>query len=119
MPMTFEMKTVGGIPKGAYQAEFVRAEKYEQNVEQYGLGILLAWRVLNGELAGEEASRIVSAKLSAKSNLYKFVQALKGGPVEPGEKVDLESFYGTQGMVIVDKCGGEGGSTRVETFLRS
>jgi len=116
--MIFEMNSGGGIPAAAYEAEFVRAEKYEQNADRYGLGVLLVWRVLSGELAGEEATRIVSAKLSTKSNLYKFVQALKGGPVEPGEKVDLESFYSVQGMIVVDECGDEGGSTRVATFLR-
>jgi len=119
MSMTFEMKTGGGIAEGAYSAEFVRAEEYTENVDQYGVGVLLVWNVREGDLTGEEASRIVSAKLSTKSNLYKFVQALKGGPLEPGEKVDLEEFYGTKGMIIVETCGTDGASTRVSTFLKS
>jgi len=117
MSMTFEMKTGGGIPAGAYTAEFVRAEKFDQNADQYGVGVLLVWKVLEGELQGEETTRIVSAKLSPKSNLHKFVQAFRGAAVEPGENVDLQTFYGTQGMVVVEECG-DGGSTRVATFLR-
>jgi hypothetical protein len=115
--MTFEMKAGGGIPAGAYQAEFVRAEKFDQNAEQYGIGVLLVFKVLEGELQGEETTRIVSAKLSTKSNLHKFVQSFRGAPVEPGENIELESFYGTAGMIVVEECG-DGGSTRVATFLR-
>ena len=116
MSLTFEMKTGSGIPASSYAAEFIRAEEFKENLDRYGLGVLLVWKVLEGDFASEEATRIVSAKLSPKTNLNKFVIALNGGPVEPGTKVDLADFYGTRGLIIVEEL--EGGATRVATFLK-
>jgi hypothetical protein len=117
MAFVFEMQAGSGVPPGSYTAEFVRAEEYTNNANDYGPAVLLVWKILNGEHADEETTRIVSPKLNAKTNLFKFVTALNGGPVEPGQQVDLESFYGTKGMVIVEET--EGGATRVSTFLRT
>jgi hypothetical protein len=111
------MKTGLGVPIGSYSAEFVKAEPFEENVDRFGPAVLLVWRILDGKDAGEEATRICSAKLNAKTNLFKLACGLNGGPIEPGEEVDLESFYGTKGLVVVEET--EGGHTRVATFLKN
>ena len=114
--MKFTMQN-GGVPAGNYQVVFVGAEAFGDASSEYGPGVLLKWRVTTGEHDGAEPRRIVSAKLSPKSNLFKFVSALKGSKPESGEEIDLESFSGTKGMAIVAET--ESGSTRVETFLKT
>ena len=110
--------TSGGIPVGTYAVEFVSATDFEGNSSnEYGPAVLLTWQVTNGDLEGETATRIVSAKLSPKSNLYRFVTALKGSKPEVGEQIDLDTFVGTTGMVVVEETGN--GGTRVETFIRT
>ena len=111
--MKFTMQNTTGVPAGPYSAEYIRAEEFEND---YGPGIKLRFKVLDGEHAGEEATRIVSQKLSPKSNLAKFVRALKGGEIEPGEEVDLQSYVGTRGLVVVEEV--DSGATRVASFLK-
>jgi len=115
--MTFEMRSAAGVPAGHYPAEFVRAESFDEHANEYGPAVKLVWRVTEGEHAGEEASRICAAKLSPKSNLARFVTALNGEVIAPGATVDLLSFAGVRGLIVVDET--ESGATRVATFLRS
>jgi hypothetical protein len=111
--MKFTMQETTGVPVGGYRAEYIVAETFEN---EYGPGVRLKWKVLDGEHTGSETSRIVSQKLSPKSNLYKFVKALKGGDIEAGEEVDLQSFAGTKGMIVVEET--ESKATRVASFLK-
>ena len=112
--MRFTMNA-GGIPAGHYHAEFAGAESFE-NESDYGPAVRLKWKVIDGEHADAEASRICSQKLSRKSNLYGFVRSLKGLDVEPGEEVDLQSYVGTKGLVVVEEI--DSGATRVASFLK-
>ena len=111
--MRFTVTAGEGLPIGNYAAKFTSAEAITND---YGEGVRLIFEVLQGEHHGQTASRICSIKLSPKSNLFKFLQAFKGGKLEPGEQVDLLSFVGQQGMMIVEAT--EGGSTRVGSFIR-
>ena len=111
--MKFTMQDTTGVPVGGYAAEFTGAEEFEND---YGPGVRLKWKVRDGEHAGSETSRIVSQKLSPKSNLYKLVKALKGGDIEAGEEIDLQSFTGTKGMIVVEET--DSGATRVASFLK-
>ena len=113
MSLSFEMGS-GGLPVGPYAAEFAEAEAFEND---YGAAVRLTFVVLSGDHEGEPGTRIVSQKLSPKSNLHKFVKALKGAAVEPGERIDLESFYGTRGTIVVEET--DSGGTRVGSFLKS
>jgi hypothetical protein len=108
--------TSGGLPVGVYACEFIGAEAYNENVEKFGPGVSLKFRVLGGQFDGQEVSRICGAKLSQKSALAKFCVGLKGGPIEAGERVNFDNFKGTRGSVIVQQT--ENGGTRIETFLR-
>ena len=51
----------------------------------------LKWKVLDGEHAGVDTSRICSQKLSPKTNLYKMTKMLKGADIEAGE--ELSDFF--------------------------
>ena len=113
--MKFTMQEPSGVPVGGYAAEYVGAEAFE-NESEYGPGVKLKWQILDGEHQGTEASRIVSQKLSPKSNLCKFVKALKGSDIAAGEEVDLQSYVGTRGMIVVEEV--ESGATRVGSFLK-
>ena len=108
------MKT-GGLPAGSYTGAFERAEKWTENSDKFGEAVLLVFEVGDGELQGLEGSRIVSAKMTPKSNLTKFVTALLGRTPEPGEAIDLEGLYGTKGLIIVEE---HNDGTRVSTFLK-
>lgn len=107
-----------GVPAGYYNSVFLRAEEYTDHVEQYGVGVKLVWQIDGGEYDGREAYRICSAKLSSRSNLYKFVVALRGSTLQQGDEIDLASYYGTRGMLSVEAYR-DGDSTRVVSFLRS
>lgn len=113
--LTFVVKS-GGLPPGAYPAEFLRAEPYEEHAEQYGPGVMLVWRVTSGEQAGAEVSRICSRKMSAKSTLYKFATALRGAPLEPGTTFSFTEVVGAKGTLILEPTDGGGG--RVSAFIR-
>jgi hypothetical protein len=114
--MKFTVTAGEGLPIGSYAARFTAAEPFDNGSSEYGPGVKLTFEVLQGEHQGMKASRICSVKLSPKSNLYKFLQAFKGGKLEPGEQVDLLSFVGQTGMMIVEAT--DGGSTRVGSFIR-
>lgn len=114
--MRFTVTAGEGPPVGSYAAKFTSVEPFDNGSSEYGPGVKLTFEVLQGEHQGQKASRICSMKLSPKSNLYKFLQAFKGGKLEVGEQIDLNSFVGQQGMIIVEAT--EGGSTRVGSFIR-
>ena len=106
----------GGLPVGAYSAIFVGAEPYTENVEKYGPGVSLKFRVVGGEHNGEDATRICSAKLTPKSSLGKFAVALKGGSVIAGERFNFANYVGTAGSIIVEAT--DNGGSRISTFLK-
>ena len=110
--MKFTCKS-SGIPDGTYPVNFTEAEA---STNDFGYGVVLRFEVINGEHVGETTTRIVSQKLSPKSGLFKFVTALGGRKLEPGEEIDLTSFYGVQGLAIVAET--DSGSSRVESFVR-
>ena len=114
--MKFTVTAGEGLPIGSYAAKFSSAEPFDNGASEYGPGVKLIFEVLQGDHQGQTSSRICSVKLSPKSNLFKFIQAFKGSKLEPGEQVDLLSFVGQQGMMIVEAT--EGGSTRVGSFIR-
>lgn len=111
--MKFTMQDTTGVPTGGYAAEFVGAEAFEN---EYGPGVKLKWKILEGEHAGTETTRIVSQKLSPKSNLYRFVKSFEGSDIAAGKEVDLQSYAGTKGMIVVEET--DSGATRVGSFLR-
>lgn len=111
--MKFTVTAGEGLPIGSYAARFTAAEPFDN---EFGPAVKLIFEVLQGEHQGQKASRICSAKLSPKSNLFKFLQAFKGGKLELGDQIDLFSFLGQQGMMIVEAT--TGGSTRVGSFIR-
>lgn len=116
MSMQFTMSS-GGVPAGTYQATFTGVEAYNENVDKYGAGVSLKFRVIGGDHDGAEASRICAAKLSPKSALAKFATALKGAAIASGETFSFDAFVGTQGNIVVEPT--EGGGTRVSAFIRT
>jgi hypothetical protein len=114
MSLVIEVKSGSGTPPGVYQVVFVRAEAFNEG--DFGPGVKLIWKILDGELAGEETNRICSLKLSPKTNLFKFVKALGGREPQPGEQIELDSFADTRGSVVVEEL--PSGSTRVSAFIR-
>jgi len=113
--MEFKMGS-GGIPAGSYRARFLGAEAYVENIEKYGQGCLLRWQVTDGEQAGNETSRICSAKMTPRTALGKFAVALRGGPIAQGESFSFGDYAGVTGTVLVEAT--ENGGSRVGVFLR-
>ncbi|MEO2035578.1 MAG: hypothetical protein ABGZ35_26160 [Planctomycetaceae bacterium] len=111
--MKFTMTVGEGIPAGGYSAEFIGVEEFEN---EYGPGVRLKWKVNDGEHAGAEPSAMCSQKLSAKSKLHKFVKALKGGEIAAGEEIDLQTYVGVRGLIVVVES--DNGATYVDSFLR-
>lgn len=111
--MKFTVSDAAGVPVGGHAAEYVGAEDFEND---FGPGVKLKWKILEGPYQNSEATRIVSQKLSPKSNLYRFVKSLKGADLSAGEEVDLQSYVGTQGMIVVEET--DSGATRVGSFMK-
>lgn len=111
--MIFTVAENTGLPVGGYTAEFTGAEAFEND---YGPGVRLKWKVLEGEHAGTETSRIVSQSLSPKSNLYGFVKGLKGADISTGEVIDLQSYRGVTGMIAMEES--NSGAMRVGSFMK-
>ena len=111
--MKFTVSAGEGLPVGSYAAEFAGAEPITND---FGDGVKLIFKCLQGDHEGQQATRICSTKLSPKSNLHRFLTALKGSKLEPGEQVDLEAFLGTRGMMIVEAT--DSGSSRVASFIK-
>jgi hypothetical protein len=107
----------GGLPAGAYSAQFVGVEPYTENVEKYGPGVSLKFRVIAGERINEEASRICSQKMTPKSSLGKFAVALKGAAIAAGERFNFDSYVGTLGTILVEQT--DTGGSRICTFLKN
>lgn len=114
---SFTVSGSSGVPVGSYNATFEGIEAYKENLDKFGEGVVLKFRIASGEHKGEEASRICSKKFTLKSNLYKFAKALIGRELTGGESFDFAHHVGSKGMIIVEAT--EGGSTRVATFLRA
>lgn len=113
-----DQREPSGIPAGYYgKAQFMKADPFDERVSDYGPAVRLTWKVLEGDHKGQEASRILSAKLSPKSNLFKFVTALGGRRPEPGEAVNLNRYLGTVGMIVVERT--ESGASRVTSFIKT
>jgi len=108
----------GGSPPGSYSAKFVRAEPFEQNVEQYGPAVKLVFVVDGGPEDGVENTAIASATLSPKSKLGKFAVALNGGPIAIDQEVDFGTFKDVSGLIVVEESP-SGNGTRVTTFVSS
>jgi hypothetical protein len=113
----FTVSTASGVPAGSYNATFEGVETYRENLDKFGEGIVLKFKITSGDRKGEEASRIVSKKFSIKTNLYKFAKALVGRDLVGGETFDFADHVGAKGMIVVEAT--DGGSTRVATFLRA
>ena len=115
--MKFTVSAGGGVPSGSYNATFSGLDPYTENVEKFGEGCLLRFKITSGDHKDEESTRIVSKKFSTKTNLYKFAKALVGRDLVAGESFDFSDHIGAKGMIIVEET--DGGSTRVATFLKA
>ena len=106
----------GGVAPGAYGVEFIGISNFEEHLEQYGPAVMLRWRVLSGESAGAEPTRICSRKMSPKSTLFKFAVALRGAPLKAGERFAFDEVIGVRGTLIVEPTDSGGG--RVSAFIK-
>lgn len=114
MTISFTVEA-GGVPAGPYQAEFILAEPF-QGREEYGPALKLCWKILAGEHRDTKVDRLVSAKLKQGSHLYNFLVALHGGPLPVGQSVNLQTYYGTRGVIVVDAP--EGSFSKVVSFVK-
>lgn len=106
----------GGLAPGAYGAQFVGAEPWEENAEKYGPGVNLKFKVTSGPEAGSESGRICSAKLTPKSVLGKFAVALKGSAIASGERFNFDSYVGVTGTILVEA--NDSGGSKISTFIK-
>ena len=82
-------------PPGTYAAEYTGMDEFTERSE-FGRAVVLRFKITAGDLLGQEATRICSAKLSKQSNLAKFALALKGGPILAEEEVDFDYFVASE-----------------------
>ena len=108
--------TSSGVPAGSYRGEFLGAEPYQKNMEKYGEGVLLRWRVIDGPHTGSEATCICSDKLRPKSKLGQFAIAIRGSDITQGERYSFATYVGVRGSLLVETL--DSGGTKVSAFYR-
>ncbi len=86
---SFTVSSALGVPTGSYNATFAGLEKFEENVEKFGEGVLLKFKIVSGDHKGERLRGSARRMFSAKSNLYKFAKALVGRDLVSGEAFDF------------------------------
>jgi len=94
---------------------FLGCAPFDKNVEQYGPGVELSWRIVGGTHDGAIATRIAGTKMTPKSTLTKFASAFAGGPLRPGSKFCFDAYIGRAGTLLVEAT--DSGGSRVATFF--
>lgn len=112
--MPFPMKTEAGstvdIPDGTYRITVLRVEEVELDDQQFGHGkrrgakfIFAVDEVLDEEGQPIELSAVATAeKLTPKTKLWAWVEALTGETLEPGQDVELESLIALSALGRVE-----------------
>ncbi|PAY19278.1 hypothetical protein CKO51_11725 [Rhodopirellula sp. SM50] len=57
MSSQFVVSAAGGVPAGSYNAKFAGLEAYTENADRFGEGVLLAFKIIGGDLDGESVRR--------------------------------------------------------------
>ncbi len=106
----------GGVPAGSYLVRFEGAEEHNERAEEYGPGVKLSFPVLGGPQDGQVVTRICSAKMTPKTVLGRFANALAGRQIPQGESVNFDAFRGIVGTLLCEPV--DGGGSRATAFLR-
>ena len=108
----------GSLPVGTYQAEFLGGEAFEDAEDKFGNPnkYRLKFRVLSGQLAGQEAIRICNRAMTPKSIMAKFAVGLKGSAIAAGESFSFASYIGTRGSIVSEPT--DAGGSKIGMFLR-
>ena len=114
MSMTFEVKQSGGPPAGFYKAKFVDVESTEH--DEYGAGLKFVFEIVEGDHAGENATRITGASPTLKNAAGRMVSGISGSSLTAGAKIDLAPFVGRQFLLQVEETP-SGTGTRVSTVM--
>jgi hypothetical protein len=106
----------GGVPAGAYQAEFIGVEVQPANPEKkYDEGLRWKWKVKGGLQDGQVASRITGKKPSPRNACGRILSGLLGRALAEGEKVQVGPLVGRTYLVVVAST--PNGGTRVDNCV--
>jgi hypothetical protein len=108
MELQFEIKQGGGPPPGFYKTRFVTIEPTQH--EEFGTGLKFVFEVIDGEHAGEQATRITSAQPTTKNAAGRMISGITGEALAPGKRVDLAGFVGKEYLAQVEATPNGSGS---------
>lgn len=112
--LQFEVKASGGPPAGFYRTRFITVEPTQH--EEFGAGLKFVFEVTEGELKGQQASRITSSSPTPKNAAGRIVSGIIGEPLVAGQRIDLAPFVGREYLTQVETVPG-GTSTRIATVM--
>lgn len=114
---TFTVAAGGGIPVGIYKGILIAADDAPPHAD-YGIGMKLAFRIVGGEFEGMETSTIVGIKKppTPQNRLGQLLGGLAGSPVQAGQEISLERFFGKTYLLTVEAAP-SGKGTRVGTIM--
>ena len=113
MSLQFEIGQSGGPPAGIYRAKFQDVEPTEH--DEFGDGLKFVFEVVQGDHAGEAATRITSPKPTPKNAAGRMIAGITGKSIAAGEKLDLAPFVGKSYLLQVAET--KNGATRIETVM--
>jgi hypothetical protein len=109
--------TISGVPAGTYVGEFLGAEcRDPQPGSDFGPALQWRFLIVGGARDGLEVSRFTGNSPTTKNACGKFLRAITGKQLSPGEVVDLDPYVGRRfNLVVAESPSGNG--TRVETVV--
>lgn len=102
-----------GPPEGTYSASFAGVEQCQHS--EFGQGLRWKFFVVQGDHAGQVASRVTGVKPSRENACGRVLSSLLGRELTIGEHVELEDFVGRTYLVTVAPA--KNGGTRVESIV--
>ena len=114
MSLQFEIVQGGStVPAGIFKMAFQTVEPTSH--DEFGPGLKFCFEVIDGEHAGEQATRITSDKPSPKNSAGRMITGIVGRSISPGENIDLAFYVGKKYLVQVEDA--KGGGTRIATVM--
>lgn len=105
--MLVEVTASGGsVPVGSYLAKFEKVESTEFEDKDAGTKEqkLKWWFVIvSGKHAGQRLGTLTGVQIRPTTQAGRFVAGVHGKPVEIGQQINLENYYGKTCLIVVEQ----------------
>jgi hypothetical protein len=90
-----------GIEDGTYMATFNGLE--ESQGDQFGEFYKHTFTILGGKYNGRKINGLTSTNSCAESKLFKWLSAISGRQLSPGQEINSDELVGNRCMIVVKR----------------